>query len=304
MIINVSQQTVSNYATVDINQDSNNSAKTNGNANVQERNTVNTGVSVEISEGAKNLSLQMKGYGADSPFKLDAEFFSKDAREQRRLESAKAMAESSNIDPFDNEFQILGVQYTFVSGSLGEFITNNLEGKARNASLVASELSMMIRGTISNPNATVEERAINRETAIKNAEYIAQNYFDDPDEAKAFLDGINRFAENDIWREKGYIVFDNSDMPPFKSYTMPNAPEGYINGNAYAKKLGVSNIMEIFQDPKKFETFISESSKLKAEVVASFNNNEKKVSDIISKVKELLNPTDVANSLQRLLKAF
>jgi len=274
----------------------NNGPQTNANADVE----------VDISAEARKKSMELKEYGTNTPLKYDEAFFSQEAREQRKTELGKSLSQTVEIDPFDNEFQILGVSYTFNNGTLEKFISDGLEGKAKNASLVASELAQMIRGTVYNPNATVEERAANRETALRNVESIVQEYFDNPDEAKAFLDGINRFAENDILREKGYTVIDNSDIAPFRSYTL--ATDGSVSWSEYAKKYGKSDVREIFANPKELEAFVKaisgNSQKWNAEIVKSFEDNEKKVADIISKAKESLNESVVANSLQRLLKAF
>ncbi|WP_303046889.1 hypothetical protein [Oceanobacillus sojae] len=43
---------------------------------------------------------------------------------------------------------------------------------------------------------------MSREMALKQAEYVAEHYFDDEEEA-AFLNELNRYYENDVLREKG-----------------------------------------------------------------------------------------------------
>ena len=161
----------------------------------------------------------------------------------------------------------------------------------------------MIRGAVYNPNASVEERAINRETALRHTEYIAANYFDSPGEAKAFLDGVNRFAENDILREKGYTVIDGADIAPFRSYINP--ADGSIGWSAYATKYGKSDIREIFANPYERQLFFNSLSanqkKWSEEIIKAFENNEKAVADIINTVKSTLDETDVADSLRRLI---
>ena len=270
-----------------------------------------TAVKVEISNEARLAALQLREFDlTDSALKIDESFFSREAHEQRRADFAKSLESPLNIDPFDNEFQILGVTYNFNAGTLEHFITDALAGKARNASLVASELGQMIRSAANNNGATVEERAVNRETGLKHAEYIAKNCFDDPDEAKAFLDGIMKFYENDVMRDKGYIVIEGSDIAPFRSYTMPNAPKGHMSANAIAKHFGASD--EVLNDPDKLLEFVANLHKnqattpqeWKSDIVKSFDENAQRVADIISLIKASLNETDVANSLARLLKAF
>lgn len=212
---------------------------------------------VFISDESRKLFQALKEYDFDGPLKLDKQFLQRDYYEQRKLEFAKSLSERQDIAPLENEFQILGVSYVFKPGSLEQFISEKLEGKAENASLLASEIAENIRGTVSNPNATIDERAVNRKTALRLAEEIARNYFDNVDESKDFLSVINEYAENDVLREKGYVVFDNSDMKPFKEYTLPTAPENYICGSTFAEKYGYTNLREIFDDSAKYEGFIN-----------------------------------------------
>ncbi|SNS65343.1 hypothetical protein SAMN05446037_1015108 [Anaerovirgula multivorans] len=249
-------------------------------------------VEVQISDEAKKMFQSLKEHDFSSPLKLNEEFFRKDYYEQRKLDFAKSIAERQDINPLENEFQILGVKYIFNEGTLEQFLSDKLEGKVQNASLLASEIAGQIRGTINNPNATVEERAINRETAIKLSEYIAQNYFDNADEANAFLTEINKYAENDVLREKGYVAFDNSDMEPFKSYTLPTAPDDYFSASAYAKKYGDTDLKDIFNDSSKLNDFIKtiqkNGEKWRAEIVKEFEENAQNVQNIINKFKDSL----------------
>jgi len=209
----------------------------------------------------------------------------------------------------------LGVKGEFLETTLEYFISNALEGKARNASMVAGELGQMIRSAANNNGATVEERAIKRETGLRHAEYIAQNYFDDPNEAKAFMDGIKRFYENDVMRDKGYIVLDGSGIAPFRHNSTPGAPNGYVNISAIARHFGASE--DVLKDPMKTFEFFAEiyknqiitapesaATQWQDKITEAFDENEKKVADIISLIKETLNENDVNNSLLRLLKAF
>jgi hypothetical protein len=260
-----------------------------------------------------------------------AEFLSHEAVTQRKAELAKKLADPKEIDPFENEFQIMGVTYTFMEGSLEDLITDELGGKLKNASLVASELGKMIRSSFINPDATVEERAIDRETALNHVRYLAKNYFDEPDKAKAFLDKVQRFADNDVLREKGYIVFDNSDMQPYKSYMSSVKDSGSVSTSAYARLYQDSSVLEKDSDPQKagaffnslqsnnvnvlgimnsggFNSFIEAIGKNKAEwdaiLSGNFAKNEKYVSDIISNVKSTLDEDYVAKSLARFMNAF
>lgn len=287
------------------------SSDNHDNSSVQEQiESDNLAVIASISEEGKRFS-EMKLYkSGEGPANMNAYFQNREAREQEIAALRKEREEKAQneIDPFDDPFQMMCVSYEYPPGTLGEYIKKNLEGKAINPSLVASEMVRNISGSVYNPNATVEERAINRETALRHIEYIAQNYFSDPDEAQAFVDGVKGFAEKDIMREKGYIVADNSDMAPFRSYGMgSNYSKGSINFNEYAKKYGTS-MDELKANPEKLAAFNIALGKYQdkwyEEIVKDFEDNEKRVADIIAKVKGSLSETAVNDSLQRILKAF
>jgi hypothetical protein len=180
---------------------------------------------VEISAaGRQNLELKIRG-------PEDFHFANMDEvlAQQRELKE-KGMQDPKRLDPFDDPFQLRGVTYQFPDGSLEKSLTDYLEGKAINPSLVAAELSRMLKSTYSNPGATIEERAVTRETAVRNAEYIAQNYFRDHDEAQGFMALVRKAAEKDILREKGYFAFDNSDKI-IKAHSLPGS-ENAFNANA------------------------------------------------------------------------
>lgn len=273
----------------------------------QEQAKTDAGRKASTSEEARKISLGIKEYNEDSLLKVDKAFFSQEARAQRQLDAANNMAERFALDSLDNEFQMSGITYSFNEATLEKFIADSLAGKAASASFVAFELGKMIRGTIHNPDITVEERACARETALRHADYIAQNFFDDPGEAKLFLEGINRFADNDILREKGYIVFGNSDLAPVKSYLMSDLPEN-INWSEYARKLGYSSIHDVFESPEMLNAFFSALQENRQEwdeeIAKSFSANEANVADVIRRVKASLKEADVMNSMQRLLRAF
>ncbi|PKM49185.1 MAG: hypothetical protein CVV02_17105 [Firmicutes bacterium HGW-Firmicutes-7] len=257
---------------------------------------------VFISGESRKMFLALKEHNSNSHLKFDEQFLNKDYYEQRKLDFAKSISEREDIDPLENEFQILGVKYIFQEGTLEHLLTDKLEGKAKNASLVASEIAKKIRGTVNDPDATIEERAVNRQTGLKLAEYIAQKYFDNDDEANDFLAEINKYVENDVLREKGYVVFDNSDMKPFKGYTLPTAPDDYIRASAFAEKYGDTSLKEIFDDSVKLEGFLKElhknGGKWREEIVKDFNQNEQRVQNIIDKFSpSLVNEQYVKNIL-------
>ncbi|MPW25480.1 hypothetical protein GC105_06735 [Alkalibaculum sp. M08DMB] len=246
---------------------------------------------VFISDESRKMFLALQEHDFSSPLKFDKQFLDKDYFEQSKLDFAKSISERQDLNPLENEFQILGVKYIFQEGTLEQFLTEKLEGKTKNASLLASEISKNIRGTVYNPNATIEERAINRKTVLKLCEYIAQNYFYNEDEFNEFLAEINKYVENDVMREKGYVVFDNSDIEPFKNYTFPNATNDYINASSYAKKYGYTNFEEILNDHEKLEDFLKVLNKngetWTKQIVKEFKKNEQLVQSIIDKAVPL-----------------
>ena len=91
------------------------------------------------------------------------------------------------------------------------YVYSALEGKVENANKLAGQLGSMFFG---DRNESAETRAMNREEGKMLAEYISQNYFENPDEAKAFMDTIDKWAFKSEMRDKGYMVMNSvhSDM--------------------------------------------------------------------------------------------
>ncbi|KKB34530.1 hypothetical protein PYH69_08540 [Mammaliicoccus lentus] len=83
---------------------------------------------------------------------------------------------------------------------------------------------------------SAEERAAYREIALKQAEYIAEKYLDNEQEATSFMNEINKYYENDVLREKRYVVIDNSDLKPFKNYSIPLSNDNDVSFYTLAKK--------------------------------------------------------------------
>jgi len=258
--------------------------------------TANKGAEVEISEEGK-MAFRLWSSEEDLLSGLNTSAFNcKETREEQKREVDRLLQEKLQ-DPTRAIFN-------FDEHSLGGFVVKALEGKAEKAGFVANELQRMISGTLFNNDASLEERAMNREIGLKNAEYLAENYFDNPDEAKAFLDEVYRFAENDILREKGYIVFENSDMKPFRNYESPL--DGQISWNAYAEVAGIK-LEDVMNKPQEFFKLLNTNnnrSKWSEEIVKNFEENEKQVDDIISGIRSSLSESTVNSSLQRILKGF
>lgn len=143
---------------------------------------------------------------------------------------------------------------------------------------------------------SAEERAAYREIALKQAEYIVEKYLDNEQEATSFMNEINKYYENDVLREKGYVVIDNSDLKPFKNYSSPFSNDNDVSFYTLAKK---------YMDEDYFERFINgegtatESAKFlmqlknniekySKEIIDEFEINEQQVEEQITAVKSIL----------------
>lgn len=170
-------------------------------------------------------------------------YHSPEAVEQRRLDQ---LEKEQSYNPLTDDFNLL-VKRSFPENTLHHTIHQAMEGKVKNASLYAAELANSIRSSVSMADKSVEERAAYREMALKQAEYVAENYFDNLEERTAFMDEVNRYYENDMLREKGYVVFDNSDLGPFKKYSSPR-DKGNVSYMALARE---------YMDEDTFERWIN-----------------------------------------------
>ena len=90
----------------------------------------------------------------------------------------------------------------FEKGSVEEFISKGLSDvmKKAEANLTAVELGQLINSAAWSNGATIEERAINRESGIRLAEHFANTYIDDPNKRDAFMESIRDFAKRDANR--------------------------------------------------------------------------------------------------------
>jgi hypothetical protein len=91
---------------------------------------------------------------------------------------------------------------------------------------------------------------------------------------------------------------------------MPNAPKGHMSLNAIARHLGASD--EILNNPDKLLGFVAnffETQRLapnewSRDITEAFDENEQKIADMSSLIRQSLNENDVSSSLARLLRAF
>ena len=264
-------------------------------------------VKIEISAEGRKAALRLQVNNVyDSALNLP-----------ERLNAKGLNPNALDFDPDNLEFLDPAYAVKYQEGTLHRFITDALIDKARNVTLIATELTEALQGTLYASDSTVAERALKREAALRSAQYIAENYFDDPNEAKAFLDTITKFADNDILREKGYIVWDNSDVAPYRNYS---SPVSEWTANAMAKYFGASD--EILKDPLKIISFVNSKlapmahydgtkepvhptiRKMLNDLSKAFEENEKQVDDVISKAVMSMDKTFLDNYQQRLLKAL
>ncbi|MEI3606270.1 hypothetical protein SPD48_11245 [Pseudogracilibacillus sp. SE30717A] len=197
-----------------------------------------------------NDSLKFKQVNEDDKLgdlfqKFYEEYNSIEAIERRQLEE---LEKENSYNRFEDDFNLEGIESLYPENTLHHTIKKALEGKVKNASVYAAELASAIRSSVSMPEKSAEEQAAYREMALKQAEYIAENYFEDEQEAKNFMDEINRYYENDILRAKGYVVIDNSDIEPFKRYSSPLSNNDDVSFYALTKK---------YMDKEYFERFIN-----------------------------------------------
>lgn len=243
-------------------------------------------VHVTISEAARNEwneSLHLKTVTENDKLgelfrQFYEEYNSVEAIEKRRLEQ---LEKEQSFNRLTDEFNLEGVEYIFPENTLHNTIKNALEGKVKNASIYASELAEAIRSTISMADKSAEERATYREMALRHAEYIADHYFDNEEEAAMFMTEITKYYENDILREKGYIVIDNSDIEPFKRYSSPISKEGEVSFYTLAKR---------YMDEEYFDRFMSGQGtpEQSAKYLMQIQNNKEKYTKEILEENALL----------------
>lgn len=219
------------------------------------------------------------------------EYNSPEAVEQRKLEQ---LEKEQAYNPLTDEFNLL-VKRGFPENTLHHTIHEAMEGKVKNASLYAAELAGSIRSSISMAHKSIEERAAYREMALKQAEYVAENFFDNEEERAAFMDEINRYYENDLLREKGYVVFDNSDLEPFKRYSSPR-DNGKVSYMTFAREYMDEDTFERWitneatkeEIDKFFRQLVSNQEKWSREIIEEAELHTQRVEKAIANVQEML----------------
>ncbi|WP_440897073.1 hypothetical protein ACS127_03550 [Amphibacillus sp. Q70] len=268
--------------------------------NIPNKNKFNTqGATVTISEESQNKyiqSLKFKETNKDDVMlkqfrKFYEEYHSDEAIEKRKLEQ---LEKEQAYNRLEDEFS-LSVEYHFPENTLHQTIKETLEGKVVNASLYAAELASAIRSSLSMPDKNAEERAAYREMALKQAEHIAEHYFANEQEATSFMNEINKYYENDVLREKGYVVFDNSDLKPFKNYSSPLSNGKDVSFYTLAKRYMDEEYFERFikgeGTPKESARFLMQiknnKEKYRKEIIEEFELNEQQAEEQITATKAM-----------------
>ena len=278
-------------------------------------------VIVDISKRAKQAAfdtLQFKSKeDNDGSLNINENDFSKESAEKLQQQALEIM--SRPTDPFTYEDQMRTMICCFGDNTPESTINSILGGKAINSSVVTSELSKMLRQTITNKDGSVSERAENRESALKCAQYIADKYVDDPGEAKEFMSAINDIYKEDVYTDKGYFEIEPGEWVRDGSMKtgdklLPPDYAGIAFTRAYCKAHGFSSLVglnetemsEYFNAWCDFSYNSSSKTKEKMEVEGrnAFVQNENKVTDAIKNAKLNFNYSLFNSNIARLLKAF
>lgn len=230
------------------------------------------------------------------------EYNSPEAVEQRELaQLEKELA----YNPLTDEFN-LTVKGDFPENTLYHTVSEALKGKVANEYVYAVALTDSIRSAVSMKDKSVEERAAYREAALKQAEYVAENYFDNEEEKAVFLDDIYRHYENDLLREQGYVVFDNSDLEPFKEYSSPR-DNGNVSYMALARAYMDEDTFESWNNNKasKEETdkfireLVNNQGKWSKEIIQASERKAEQAEKAIAEVQEMFVSFDWQDGLFR-----
>jgi len=256
---------------------------------------------VTISEQGWNKyteSLKFKQVSENDPMvqrfrQFYEEYNNAEAIEKRKLEQ---LEKEQSYNRLEDDFSLNGVKYVFPENTLHHTINEALEEKVVNASLYAAELASAMRSSVSMPDKSAEERAAYREIALKQAEYIAENYFDNKQEATSFMNEINKYYKNDVLREKGYVVIDNSDLKPFKNYSSPLSKGNDVSFYTLAKRYMDVDYFERFingegtakESAKFLMQLENNKEKYRKEIIEEFELNEQQVEKLVTDTKSML----------------
>ena len=280
---------------------------------------------VDISEPAKQMAQALPEPESeekiDGSLKLTDILFSPEIQKAAHDRIIEITTRPS--EPMDVEEQIRSWHFLLDSGSPEEKMDLALGNESLNSSWVTHELTLALRQTAFNKTASVEQRAINRESALKCAQYIADKYLDSGKKDK-FMSAVNRIYTEDLYNDKGYY-----EIEPDKWVREGTSRVGGKNGKfiqtdyllqgftkAYSETHGIDDPWNFKTDsPEHLEftnalrDFLCNSSldeKLEMESYGKklMDDKENAVDRATFKAKNNFNRELFNNNISRLLKAF
>ena len=305
----------------DANNDSGGSLTSDSSDASEKDNMDSSATILDTDESAKQAAFDTLEFKSkednDGSLNIDENDFSEENVEKLQQEAIEIM--SRPTDPFTYEDQMRTMIYCFDENSPENTINNILEGKAINSSVVTNELSNMLRQTITNKNASVTERAENRESALKCAQYIADKYLDDSNEAKQFMSAIDDIYEEDVYTDKGYFEIEpgewvregsvktgDTKLPP--DYATQAFTRAYCKAHGFSSLVGLNKTEFNDYTDALFDFFRSSSSKTRekweTEGRKAFVQNENNVTEATENAKLNFNYSLFNNNIAILLKAF
>ncbi len=273
----------------------------------------------EISEPAMKMalnSMKLKGKelvsGAPA---IPDELFGAERMGNNREEAPEGIDDYPDI--LADAGQMLSIRYVFEPGSPEDIMNSQLENKSINSSVVANELSNMLRQTSTNKDARVELRAENRESAFKCAEYIADKYLN-AGEKKKFMSAVEELYIEDIKTEKGYYELEPDKLAIEGSVDAQGASDYLIIGftSKFMAEHGLNSLSSIKTDGKVWEEYIhdlnfflsnaSREDRAAAERVGKglVLDRESNVDKVTKNVRFNFNDSLYDKNLKRLLNAF
>ncbi len=223
-------------------------------------------------------------------------------------------------DPFVYEDLMRSMKYDFRPCTSEYTIDAVLKDHSINSSVVANELSTMLRQTFTGKDLSVEQRAENRESALKCAQFIAANFLS-PNEETVYMSAINKLYTEDILSDKGY--FENTFHPGLwlrhgeTVFGDKIAPPDYMTigfDRAYCEALGVDDLKWMTREDwdeyrAEWKNFMlnaspEEKAEMEAKGLKIVMDKEMSVIKATQKAKNNFNYELYKNNLKRLLKAF
>lgn len=163
---------------------------------------------------------------------------------------------SGGVEMIETDFS-RGNAFHLKEGSLENEIYTKTKGKVKSAVSFSYLVGTGIQASISMPGATVEYRAIMRETARLHLEHASESM--EEEEAQDFMDIVNEFYNEDVLREMGFrIGEDGVPVPGFQSESSEEA-----TFNEFAKRFGEEGFLDRLKNGETKEgEFLSFIAKL------------------------------------------